>query len=118
MNRITGVAFMVVAGCGLLLNSYPARAASPNNPPDATLSSIAGTAVSDSQLSTLRGGALTVVASGNIGTDSNNSANYSQTGNIQNNQAINNNTGITTIFQNTGNNSLFQSSTTVNITVH
>jgi hypothetical protein len=31
---------------------------------------------------------------------------------------INNNTGITTVFQNSGNNSLFQQTTTLNVAVH
>jgi hypothetical protein len=32
--------------------------------------------------------------------------------------SINNNTGITTVFQNSGNNSLFQQTTALNVTVH
>ena len=39
-------------------------------------------------------------------------------GAITNKDSINNNAGITTIFQNTGNNSLFQNQTTVNVTLH
>mgnify|MGYP003365143355 CR=1 FL=1 len=39
-------------------------------------------------------------------------------GQITNQNALNNNTGITTIFQNTGNNSLFQNQTVVNISIH
>lgn len=38
-------------------------------------------------------------------------------GTISNVGSINNNTGITTIFQNTGNNSLFQSQTVVNVSI-
>jgi hypothetical protein len=40
------------------------------------------------------------------------------TGTITTTNAINNNTGITTVFQNSGNNSLFQQSTSIFITVH
>lgn len=42
----------------------------------------------------------------------------SDTGTITTTGSINNNTGITTVFQNSGNNSLFQQTTSINITVH
>lgn len=42
----------------------------------------------------------------------------SETGSITTTGSINNNTGITTVFQNSGNNSLFQQTTSINITVH
>jgi len=42
----------------------------------------------------------------------------SETGMITTTNSINNNTGITTVFQNSGNNSLFQQSMSINITVH
>ena len=42
----------------------------------------------------------------------------SDTGTITTTGSINNNTGFTTVFQNSGNNSLFQQTTTINITVH
>jgi hypothetical protein len=42
----------------------------------------------------------------------------SATGGITTTGSINNNTGITTVFQNSGNNSLFQQTTSINITVH
>jgi hypothetical protein len=42
----------------------------------------------------------------------------SNTGSISTTGSINNNTGITTVFQNSGNNSLFQQTTAINITVH
>jgi hypothetical protein len=42
----------------------------------------------------------------------------SATGAITTTGSVNNNMGITTVFQNSGNNSLFQQSTSINITVH
>jgi hypothetical protein len=42
----------------------------------------------------------------------------SNTGSITTTGSINNNTGITTVFQNSGNNSLFQQTTAINITMH
>jgi hypothetical protein len=41
----------------------------------------------------------------------------SVTGGVSANNSINNNMGITTVFQNSGNNSLFQQSTAINITL-
>jgi hypothetical protein len=41
----------------------------------------------------------------------------SDTGTIATTNSINNNTGITTVFQNSGNNSLFQQTTSINITL-
>ena len=42
----------------------------------------------------------------------------SATGTITTTGSVNNNMGITTVFQNSGNNSLFQQSTAINITLH
>ena len=42
----------------------------------------------------------------------------SDTGTITTTGSINNNSGITTVFQNSGNNSLFQQTTSINITMH
>lgn len=42
----------------------------------------------------------------------------SATGTISTTNSVNNNSGITTVFQNSGNNSLFQQSTAINITLH
>ncbi len=39
-------------------------------------------------------------------------------GPITTTNSINGNSGITTVFQNTGNNSLFQSQTVINVTIH
>jgi hypothetical protein len=47
---------------------------------------------------------------------SNNSANYSVTGGNRIDQSFGNSGGIISVIQNTGNNSLFQHSTTVNVT--
>jgi hypothetical protein len=117
MNIMTAAIISVAASCALFSASRPAFAAGSSDPTDAALSSLAGTAVPTTQLRTMRGGNL-VVASGNVGIDTGNSANDSSTGKIIDNQSINNNAGITTIFQNTGNNALIQSSTTVNISVN
>lgn len=108
---------LVAASCMLFSASQFACAAGTGEQADPALAGLASTAVPTTQLRTMRGGAL-VVSSSNAGVDTGNSANNSPTGAIMDNQSINNNTGITTIFQNTGNNALMQSSTTVNISLY
>lgn len=102
--------------------AYPALASGANNGNDvndgnAIAASLGANALSAAQLSKLRGASGTVAAI-NLGTDTGNSADNSVTGSISNMQSVNNNTGLTTVIQNTGNNALLQSSMTVNITVH
>lgn len=79
---------------------------------------LAGSEVPAAQLGALRASGVPVVSSvsGGLVTDNTVGAN-SPTGSINDSQSINGNTGITNVFQNTGNNSLFQSSTTISITV-
>lgn len=117
MNRMKAAIILIAISCAPFPASRPAFAAGSSDQTSATLNSLAGAAVPTAQLRTMRGGDF-VVSSTNIGADTGNSANNSPTGIIVDNQAINNNTGITTVFQNTGNNALLQSSTTVNISVY
>ena len=117
MKIMTAAIISIAVSCASFSASHPAFAAGSDSQTDAALSGLAGAAVSTAQLRAMRGGDF-VVSSVNIGADAGNSANNSPTGKIVNEQSINNNTGITTIFQNTGNNALFQSSTTVNISVY
>ncbi|MBB5371987.1 hypothetical protein [Acidocella aromatica] len=117
MKNMIKAAVPCLVAAGILCSTAPSALASGTDDSSAILSSLGNTQVESSQLAKLRGGALSV-ASVNIGTDSNNTANNSPTGTINNNQSVNNNTGLTTILQNTGNNALLQSSMTVNIVVH
>jgi hypothetical protein len=105
----------IAASCAIFSASHPAYAADPGPQASTALSGLAGSAIPTAQLGKLRGGTF-VVSSTNFGIDSGNSANNSQTGTILNNNSING-TGITTVLQNTGNNTLMQSSTTINIAV-
>jgi len=116
MNIMAATMITVAVSCALFVGPHKAAAASPADPASAIVGSLGDSAISTKQLSTMRGGAL-VISSQNIGTDSGNSANNTVTGSIIDNHSINGNTGITTIFQNTGNNTLFQASTTVNISI-
>lgn len=115
-------ALRLVLSCALPVLAYPALASGANNGNDvnngnAIAASLGTNALSAAQLSKLRGASGTVAAI-NLGTDTGNSADNSVTGSISNMQSVNNNTGLTTVIQNTGNNALLQSSMTVNITVH
>lgn len=102
--------------------AFPAIASAPGNGADmnatsAIITGLSSNAVSSAELKKMRGG-FGVVGAVNLGADSGNNANNSLTGSILNGQSVNGNTGLTTVIQNTGNNSLLQSSMTVNITVH
>jgi len=74
---------------------------------------LAGTAVSNRDLRSEAGRGLTM-----SGTVENNWNTGGGGGTITNTQSINGNTGITTVFQDTGNNSLFQSQTVINVAIH
>ena len=87
------------------------------------LDALAGTALSAVELSRqhARGIDANYTFDGALSTGALNSnavVGPSNTGTITTTGSINNNTGITTVFQNSGNNSLFQQTTSINITVH
>ncbi|MBU6448431.1 MAG: hypothetical protein KGQ26_02280 [Rhodospirillales bacterium] len=103
--------FMLPAAASTLSSGLDTSASS------AIVSSLGASPVSSAQLSKMRAG-FGVVGAVNLGIDTGNSANNSLTGSISTGQSVNGNTGLTTVIQNTGNNSLLQSSMTVNITVH
>jgi len=117
MMDVIKAAAYILAAAGVLCSTASPVFASGTDDSSAMLSSLGSTQVSSDQLAKLRGGEFHV-SSINIGNDSNNTANNSPTGSISNSQSVGNNTGFTTVLQNTGNNALLQSSTTVNIVVH
>jgi hypothetical protein len=86
------------------------------------VAALAGTAVPAVELSRQQARGITNVAvdgalsNGVVG--GNAVIGLSDTGTITTTGSINNNTGITTVFQNSGNNSLFQQTTSIIITVH
>ncbi len=117
----TNITKIVVFSTSFLLFSVSnsAFAAGSNDQSNSTLSSLAGDAVPAAQLGALRARGTVIVSSVNNGTVANNSINgNSVTGKITDIQSANNNAGLTTIFQNTGNNALLQNSTSVYISVH
>ena len=94
------------------------------------VSELAGSAVPTAELNSehARGGANIKIdaatASGGTGSSFDNGlvhgnsvSGTSATGTITTTGSVNNNMGITTVFQNSGNNSLFQQSTAINITL-
>jgi hypothetical protein len=87
------------------------------------LGALAAMAVPTAELGKERARGLNVNVNGSAALNSGNSANNAVvaspvTGMIDNEHSINNNVGITSVLQNFGNNSVMQSSTTINITVH
>jgi hypothetical protein len=91
-------------------------------PAAAVLRILAGTAVPAAELGDQRARGISVNVNGsalNNGTSSGNAVLGSPiTGMISNDHSIDNNVGITSVLQNFGNNSVMQTSTTINITVH
>jgi hypothetical protein len=111
---------VVAAACFVLFSTVHLASAAPNDDQSGSaLSSLAGAAVSTTQLGEFRARGNVVVSSVDNGTVTNNSVSGNvTTGAITDDQSMNSNAGITTIFQNTGNNSLFQNSTAVYISLH
>lgn len=100
---------------GLLLVPGAVFAASPASTGAAPFQALEGAPLSRHALADAYGKAL---PPDNVGIQVGNSANGSETGTITNHNSMNGNTGFTTVIQNTGNNSLFQTSTVVNITLN
>ena len=103
--------------CGLIVlgASLLPLCAAAQQQPSGIAGLLASSAVTDRDLSTQHGRGLDLqnnaTVAGNV--------NYSGGGGpISNADSIKNNAGITTVFQNTGNNSLFQNQTTINVTLH
>lgn len=87
--------------------------------PDLALAALAGAAVPNAELGRSRARGILVNGAASNGTVSDVQVGAgSITGLITNTNSVNNNTGLTTVFQNTGNNSLFQSSTSIYISIH
>ena len=122
MKNLKTPVLLLILASAFSVFTFPATASTlstglDTNATGAIVSSLGASPVSSVQLSKMRAG-FGVVGAVNLGIDTGNSANNSLTGSISNGQSVNGNTGLTTVIQNTGNNSLLQSSMTVNITVH
>ncbi len=88
----------------------------------AAVEALIGKAIPSAQLGQERARGLAVNLDGsslnNGSSTGNRVVNSPITGSIVNDNSISNNVGITSVLQNMGNNSVVQSSTTINITVH
>lgn len=114
-----GTGFRVAAAAMLLSALTAGTCLAAGKSSDGVLRVLAGTAVSAAELGQQQARGIALTNSVSSGTVSGNSVGAGAvTGTITNNNSINDNVGITTVFQNTGNNSLFQSSTSIFISVH
>ena len=118
---MTGLRTLVAVSALLLAgHSAPGHAADRGLPagPAGVLGTLAAAALPDAELGRGRakGLLLTEAASSGFVADNRVGA-QSVTGVITNTNSVNNNNGLTTVFQNTGNNSLFQSSTAIYINI-
>ena len=110
----TGAAAYLIVALGLSGSCLAAESGGSAAGPGGVLSALAGAAVPISQLAHEHARGVLIGSALSDGTVTGNSVGRgSVTGTI-----TNNNVGITTVFQNTGNNSLFQSSTSILITIH
>jgi hypothetical protein len=110
-----GVAALLAAiGVAGQTPSYAADPAKSDQPGLAAL----GPAISTSQLAQYSAQGASIAVSSGAVSDNSVGSNSITGSNVIGSNAVTNNTGITTVFQNTGNNSLFQSSTSIYISVH
>ena len=100
---------------GMLLAGGTAAAAAPRAADPALLSALNGAQMPDQRLAQARGGELLIQSATSEGRVTG-TANGATTGHIVDTNSINA-TGITNVFQNTGNNALIQNTMTVNINV-
>ena len=110
--------FTVLSMLAAPLLAFPFAGQAAGTPSNSTNSnpfaSLAGVPVSAGELAASHG--KDVPANSLYATSSGNSA-IGNTGAISTTNSVTGNTGLTTVIQNTGNNSLFQTSTVVNITL-
>lgn len=99
----------------------PARAgtAGPGAPDQALSRALQGSELHGAALGRLRGSGIVIQDANTNGAISGASVGRgSVTGPVSASNAINGNAGITTVFQNSGNNALIQNSMTINVTLH
>lgn len=115
MACVRNSALFLVAG--LTLYGAPSFAAPQHETGTAALLQL-GTPMPTAQLRAARARGEIIVSAANAGTVSNNSVGAgSLTGSITDNQSVQNNSGFTTVMQNTGNNALLQNSTSVYVSL-
>jgi hypothetical protein len=128
-TAIWAIATLIAAAAGIhgsCLAGEKAAAGAPN-----IIGELAGSAVPTTELNSQHARGMTNIkvdaatASGGDGASFDNGLLHgnsvigtSATGTITTRDSVNNNMGITTVFQNSGNNSLFQQSTAITITIH
>jgi hypothetical protein len=120
-SAIWTAAALFAAALGASGSCLAAEGGAPTKP-GTVLRVLAGTAVPSAELGKERARGIAVNLNGsalNNGSSANNAVVGSPvTGMIDNDHSIDGNVGITSVLQNLGNNSIIQSSTTINITVH
>lgn len=120
-SAIWAAASLLAAALGVSGSCLAAEGGTPAKSA-AVLKALMGTAIPAAQLGQERARGIALNFNGsalNNGNSTNNSVvNSPITGSIDNDHSISNNVGITTVLQNVGNNSVLQSNTTINITVH
>jgi hypothetical protein len=123
-KRLAIMKVLQTAVCLAALTALPVTAASAANPGSSggaasVLGVLAGSIVPNQELdrASARGATIGSLSTSDGVVSANRVGSQSITGTITTSNSINNNSGFTTVFQNSGNNSLFQSNISVNITI-
>lgn len=120
-SAIWAAASLLIAVAGVSGSSLAAERGTPVKPA-AVLKVLAGSQLGTTALGQEHGRGIAVNLNGSAlanGTSAGNAVIGSAiTGMISNDHSIDNNTGFTSVLQNFGNNSVLQTSTTINISVH
>ncbi|ABQ31776.1 MULTISPECIES: hypothetical protein [Acidiphilium] len=115
--RVT-VASLALIGCAMIVAPPFARAAGNGAPDTSLLGALKGNELHGAALGRLRAGGVVIQNATTDGSVSGSVGRGAVTGTVSASNAINNNAGITTVFQNSGNNALIQNTMTINVTMH
>jgi hypothetical protein len=113
--RMLGVAMLAGSLFDVSGTAFAQKAAAGPTVSKNVTTMLAGSAVSDHEL---RGQTARGLPADMYGSVQDNTNTAGGGGTISDTNAITNNSGITTVFQNTGNNSLFQNQTVINVSIH
>jgi hypothetical protein len=113
-TKVAAAALLAAIG---VAGQTPSYAADPAKSDQSGLAAL-GPALSTPQLAQYSAQGASIALSTGTVSDNSVGSNSVTGSNVIESNAVTNNTGITTVFQNSGNNSLFQNSTSIYISVH
>lgn len=119
LRRVIAMALATLAVLGTIIAAPAAAMADSTGAPDpALLGALSGTELHRAALGAQRAQGLLIQYASNNGNVTGSVDGKSVTGMVSASNSINGNAGITTVFQNSGNNTLLQNTMTINVTMH